>query len=82
MFMHLLSKVLVVPRKKEFFPLYLPFLNEKKNFFVFSSPTSIDMCGKRLKLLVKYALSCEFLQCILLLFFCCFFKKQPYMHTK
>ena len=41
-------------------------------FAFFSSPTSIDMCGKRLKLLVKYALSCgqpnyEFLQYILLL---------------
>ena len=48
--------------------------NGEKNFFLFtffSSPTSIDMCGKRLKLLVKYALSCgqpnyEFLQYILL----------------
>ena len=47
---------------------------EKKIFFLFaffSSPTPIDMCGKRLKLLVKYALSCgqpnyEFLQYILL----------------
>ena len=47
---------------------------EKKFFFLFtlfSSPTSIDMCGKRLKLLVKYALSCgqpnyEFLKYILL----------------
>ena len=45
----------------------------KKNFLFafFSSPTSIDMCGKRLKLLAKYALSCdqpnyEFLQYILL----------------
>ena len=40
-------------------------------FAFFSSPTSIDMCDKRLKLLVKYALSCgqpnyEFLQYILL----------------
>ena len=48
--------------------------NGKKKFFLFaffSSPTSINMCGKRLKLLVKYALSCgqpnyEFLQYILL----------------
>ena len=48
--------------------------NGKKIFFwfaFFSSPTSIEMCGKRLKLLVKYALSCgqpnyEFLQYILL----------------
>ena len=50
--------------------------NGKKIFFLFaffSSPTPIDMCtcGKRLKLLVKYALSCgqpnyEFLQYILL----------------
>ena len=34
---------------------------EKKFFCLFaffSSPTCIDMCGKRLKLLIKYALSC------------------------
>ena len=33
---------------------------EKNFYFIFaffSSPISIDMCGKRLKLLVKYALS-------------------------
>ena len=33
---------------------------EKNFFFIFaffSSPIYIDMCGKRLKLLVKYALS-------------------------
>ena len=47
-------------------------MEKKKNLFsFFSSPTSIDMCGKRLKLLVKYALSCgqpnyEFLQYTLL----------------